>query len=125
MKKRTILALALLASACGGGNQAVPSPTGHHTSGTNEAARLASLSTGQRNAVFIRAIRDAGLECQHVDWSEQTDTYRGMPVWIASCSHNQVWAIVVGENGVAQILNPTEARIVFERIGQSNQAAGR
>ena len=91
----------------------------------NEASRLAALSSGQRNAVFIRAIRDAGLECQHVDWSEQTDSYRGMPVWIASCSRNQVWAIVVGQNGIAQILNPTEAMIVYNRIEESNQAAGR
>lgn len=126
MWKRSILALAFLASACGGGgNRATPAPTDNQASGMSEASRLAALSSGQRNAVFIRAIRDAGLECQHVDWSEQTDSYRGMPVWIAACARDQVWAIVVGENGIAQILNPAEARIVYNRIEESNGAAGR
>ena len=127
MRTSMILALALLASACGRGpeNNAAQSPAGNRVAATDDAARLATLPAGQRNAVFIRAIRDAGLECQHVDWSEQTGTYRGMPVWTAACSRNQVWAIVVGENGIAQILNPAEAQIVYDRSREGNQAAGR
>ena len=126
MRNWPVLALAILIAGCGGpDNRSAQAPAGNRAAGTDTAARIASLSTGQRNAVFIRAIRDAGLECQHVDWSELNGTYRGMPVWTASCSRNQVWAIVVGQNGVAQILNPTEALIVYERMQEGNQAGGR
>jgi hypothetical protein len=127
MRYLPIFAFALITAGCGGGpeNHAAQTPAGNRVTGNTEAARLTTLSAGQRNAVFIRAIRDAGLECQHVDWSELTGRYRGLPVWTASCSRNQVWAIVVGENGIAQILNPTEALIVYDRMGEGNQAAGR
>lgn len=127
MRNVPIMALALLLAGCGESpeNRSAQAPAGNQAAGTGDAARLASLSTGQRNAVFIRAIRDAGLECQHVDWSELNGTYRGMPVWTASCARGQVWAIVVGQDGIAQILNPTEALIVYDRMPEGNRAAER
>ncbi|MDT9599009.1 hypothetical protein [Sphingosinicella rhizophila] len=74
--------------------------------------RLETMPEGQRNAVFIRAIRDAGLDCQHVSGSAAAGEYQGMPVWTASCDGGQEWTIVLGAGGVAQILNPAEARLV-------------
>jgi hypothetical protein len=73
--------------------------------------RVAVMPEGQRNALFIRAIRDAGLECQHVDASTAAPPYRGMPVWTAACSGGGTWTIVVGPNGIAQIVDADEARL--------------
>ena len=74
--------------------------------------RLQGLDEGQRNAVFIRAIRDAGLECQHVESSVSASAYQGMPVWTATCSGGSIWTIVIGDNGIAQVLNAREAELV-------------
>ncbi len=112
-----IVALTIMTAACGRGDRAAPDQTINPAGNGSDAARLETLSDGQRNAVFIRAIRDAGLECQHVDWSTRSGTYRGMPVWTAACSRNQVWTIVVAADGVAQILNPAEARVTYDRDG--------
>lgn len=122
MRIAVIAALAILSSACSrnndpGQNRSVAA------AGTGDATmRLAALSDRQRNAVFIRAIRDAGLECQHVDWSTPSGTYRGMPVWTAACARNQVWIIAVGNDGVAQILNPTEGRAIYKEATSAGNA---
>jgi hypothetical protein len=108
--------LVLLTLACGSNPPGVPG------NGMQSAAPagnpVAALSDGQRKAVFIRAIRDAGLPCQHVDSSAPGGAYRGMPVWTAVCQGGGRWTIVIGSDGGAQILNAEEARIVTD--AQSN-----
>ena len=42
---------------------------------------LEAMPEGQRDAVFIRAIRDARLDCQHVESSAAAPPYQGRPVW--------------------------------------------
>ncbi len=122
MRIAAMAALAIITSACSRNDEAAQNqPSGSANSG-DAAAQLTALSDRQRNGVFIRAIRDAGLECQHVEWSTRSGTYRGMPVWTAACARNQVWVIVVGNDGVAQILNPAEARLVYDRPAANGQA---
>ena len=109
MRAIVCAALAALAVAC--------SPAGEPTANQAEAGidygnQLAAMPEGQRNAVFIRAIRDAGLDCQHVDSSTAGDDYRGMPVWDVRCSGGGNWTVVVSGDGIAQVLNANEAALV-------------
>lgn len=118
MRISLIAILALSAAACSRGSQApnasaanVAEPAGN---------QVAALSEGQRDAVFIRAIRDARLECQRVQGSTRAGEYRGMPVWRARCQGGGEWIIVIANDGTAQILNPGEARSVTPPIGNSH-----
>ena len=112
MRNAMILAAALAAlSGCGQGDDA-PAPVAANGTGPAPAERLAGMAEEQRNAVFIRAIRDAGLECQHVESSEAAGEYQGRPVWNARCTGGGNWTIVLGDGDVAQILNADEARLV-------------
>ncbi len=115
MRIATVAALAIITTACSRNDEAAQNQPAGTSNRVDTAAQLSGLSDAQRNGVFIRAIRDAGLECQHVEWSTRSGTYRGMPVWTATCARNQVWVVVVGPDGVAQILNPAEARLVHDR----------
>ena len=110
MRMIWIAAAVTMLSACGsdGGS----APAANQTAGTDYRQRLETMTEGQRNAVFIRAIRDAGLECQHVQGSVPAGEYRGMPVWDVRCPGDRNWTIVVTGDGTAQILNANEARLV-------------
>lgn len=118
MRITALVALAIATSACSPSNEVERNQPGvaAANASANVIQRISSLSDRQRNAVFIRAIRDAGLECQHVEWSTLSGTYRGMPVWTAACARNQVWVIVVGDDGNAQVLNPAEGLLVYNRL---------
>jgi hypothetical protein len=110
--------LAVTTAACSGDNRNAAATNAATAESTGNA--VAALSEGQRNAVFIRAIRDAGLECQHVQSSTPAGTYRGMPVWRATCRGNRHWTIVIGANNEAQILNADEARLVTDAGTSAN-----
>lgn len=127
MRITALVALAIITSACSRSNEAERNQPGVSAANasTNVIQRVSSLSDRQRNAVFIRAIRDAGLECQHVEWSTLSGTYRGMPVWTAACARNQVWVIVVGDDGNAQVLNPAEGLLVYNRLDDEAPAGNR
>lgn len=88
------------------------------------ANQLAALPEGQRNGVFIRAIRDAGEDCQHVIASSRAGEYQGMPVWSAQCEGGDSWSIVVTRDGTAQLVNESEARLVgVNQAAPANEAA--
>ena len=108
----TLLALAL--AGCDGPgerNVAVAGPD-------NVQNALEAMPESQRNGVFIRAIRDAGQECQHVESSVPAGQHEGFPVWNATCSRGGTWTIVIMNDGVAQVLNAEEAA-----LAGSNQTA--
>ena len=110
MKPICIAAAVTMLSACGPGGGAAPA--GNETTSGDYRQRLEAMPEGQRNAVFIRAIRDAQLECQHVEASTPSSDYRGMPVWDVRCSGGGNWTLVVTADGIAQILNANEARLI-------------
>lgn len=104
------MAAGLILSACEAEAPKGPKGPGAEASvGQNVADRLASMPDTQRNAVFIRAIRDAGFTCQHVESSGQVGDYRGMPMWTARCREND-WAILVGSSGMVQVLDCRQAK---------------
>lgn len=106
----SIMLLAALTAACNGAN----APAANQANAAATGNSVAALGEGQRNAVFIRAIRDAGLDCQHVDGSRAAGSYRGMPVWNVTCQGHSHWTIVIGPGDTAQILNADEARLVTD-----------
>lgn len=75
--------------------------------------RLVALPEGRRNAVFIRALRDAGRDCQGVLNSAQQPQLQGRPTWTARCSDGSGWVILIGKDGVAEVVSLPEA----ERAG--------
>ena len=72
-------------------------------------AQLEDLPEGQRNAVFIRAIRDSEGDCQGVESSEPAGEHEGVPLWRARCTDGSSWTIAVTDNGTAQVINDAEA----------------
>ena len=117
------LALALAVGGCGD-RRAEPANRAEAEATEDVANQLAALSDAQRNAVFIRAIRDAGENCQHVESSARAGEYRGRPVWSAQCEGGASWTIVVTRDGTAQLINDAEARLVgLNQAAPANEAA--
>lgn len=114
MRKLMMATGAALAMALAGCGDAAPEPGNQIEVAGPEATENAieNMPEGQRNAVFIRAILDAGQECQHVESSERAGTHQGLPVWNATCQGGGTWTIVIGNNGTAHVLNAEEARLV-------------
>ncbi|MGZ8998307.1 MAG: hypothetical protein ACXW2T_05550 [Allosphingosinicella sp.] len=80
----------------------------------NMELRLEGLAQGQRDAVFLRAIRDAHGECQHVETSERAGENEGLPVWRARCEQARSYTIVITPGGTAQVLDDSQARLSHE-----------
>jgi hypothetical protein len=103
------LAALLALCACEGGTReqttkGIEVPEGDYQ------ARLQAMSEAERNAVFIRAIRDASLPCQHVQSSSFEGETAGAPTWRARCDETGEWFIVIGRDGVAQVADATGLR---------------
>ena len=116
-------ALILAASACDGGTETankveVPGPESVQN-------RLESMPEAQRNAVFIRAIRDADQQCQHVESSQRAGEHQGFPVWNATCAGGGTWTIVVMNDGTAAVLNDAEARLAGGNEAATQNGQGR
>jgi hypothetical protein len=125
----TGMLLGLGLGGCGGdggreANRAEPANAAEPAAAEDVANRLAALPEGQRNAVFIRAIRDAGEECQHVAASVPAGEYQGNPVWSAQCEGGDAWTIVVTPDGSAQLVNESEARLVGVNAAAPQNAQG-
>ena len=70
--------------------------------------RIAKLPDGQRNAVFLRAIRNAGQNCQNVVGSAQGGEQFGMPSWVARCGDGGDWVIMLSPDGRALVARREE-----------------
>ena len=70
-------ALALGLAGCGSPTAPPANQTAADPQSTEN--QITSLAEGQRNGVFIRAIRDSGQECQQVESSEPGQRARGTP----------------------------------------------
>lgn len=73
--------------------------------GDNITARVMAMSDRERNVVFIRALIDAGIDCNGVSASERVEDYEGKPLWRASCrSPVADHLISITPAGVAEII---------------------
>jgi hypothetical protein len=108
----------LLLAACGGGGAGNNGATltnnvaaAAQGAGANDAqARVQALPEGQRNAVLIRAIRDANLVCQQVTQSSLSQTPNKAPVYLATCEDGAVYAVAIANDGNATVQPVTPAR---------------
>jgi hypothetical protein len=102
---------ALLLAACGGTQDNSAASAGNGSVNTAAADKGASSAQKQvreldeagRNGVLIRAIRDAGQECQHVDRSELIQTSNNLPVYMATCDGSTVCAVAIRDDGQAVV----------------------
>jgi hypothetical protein len=101
------IALVLALSACGDNGQDSSQVAGGQG---DYQARLQAMPEGQRNAVFIRALRDAGRPCQGVENSTYRGVRDGVPTWTARCTAGGGdWLILLGAGGVVQVVSAAEA----------------
>lgn len=69
------------------------------------AQRIAGMEEGARNATFLRAIRDAGHDCQTVQSSSSQGQVNEAPAWTATCEDRSQWTVIIGRDGVATVVN--------------------
>jgi hypothetical protein len=104
----------LVVTACGGGDAAPETEANKTEDIAAMQAQLEALPEAQRNGVFMRAIRDARGECQHVESSERAGEQQGMPVWRAFCDSGASFTIVITPGGGAQVLDDARFRLSHE-----------
>ena len=114
-------ALLPLAACDRGGSQAQQPAQAAADEQRDTQARLAAMPEGERNAVFIRAIRDAGFACQHVDSSSYQGSSAGSPTWVATCDKATNWVILIGRNGGAQVIKGSDIEAARARAGQAGR----
>lgn len=114
---RLLLLAALAFAACQG---APPAANVQKQAGNPFEERLRAMSEGERNAVFIRAIRDSGQDCQHVESSAPGPAVRGTPTWRARCERALSYTIAILPSGAAQVVNDAEARLAGDNEAMAN-----
>lgn len=75
---------------------------------TNYSAAVLAQNDAQRNATFIRALKDAPLDCEHVDSSTRIDDQDGVPTWRVTCKGGTNYLIGIPKDGVAKIISRTD-----------------
>lgn len=116
MVKRTLLIApsiamsALFLAACGSG--AERDAAVNAAPADDYAERIRALPEGQRDAVLLRAIRDAGQTCQHVTRSVAVADAGGTPSWQARCDDGTTWVVTPNSGGIATVTGatPTQAQ---------------
>jgi hypothetical protein len=81
---------------------------GNEAASGNAVAAVLNLSDRQRDVVFIRALLDAGIECQKVTSSERLPDQDGKPLWRANCSDKRAHMISITPDGTANIVSRTD-----------------
>jgi hypothetical protein len=106
MMRAILTSMALLAlCACDAADKNTTEATDAVGSVTNYVAEVEALSGPQRNAVFFRAIRDAGLPCQNVTGTEQIAVGEKPPMWRAQCDDGVAHLIQVLPDGTANVVS--------------------
>jgi hypothetical protein len=100
-----LLSLAVLA-ACGAEPQATNNSQTNTVAAADDVdylARIRSMPQGQRNAVFLRAIRDANQPCQGVTELTEVTGTGGPATWAARCDDGGRWVVSIAPNGTATV----------------------
>jgi len=80
---------------------------GNAANAVDYVAAIRNLSEVERQAVFLRAIRDANLPCRDVTEVEEIEPQGGMPTWRAQCEQGAAHLITVQPDGSAQVMSRT------------------
>jgi hypothetical protein len=81
---------------------------GNAAGAVNATAAVLAMNDRQRNVVFVRALLDAGLDCQGVASSVRLPDQDGKPLWRANCTNNTAHMISVTPDGTANIVSRTD-----------------
>lgn len=103
MDRRLMLTvpLALLASALGGCDPAVPSNTAAATAARDPLeARIDALPAELQRTTLFRAIRDGGYTCQRITRFEKKPPVDGHATWVAECEDHGQYAIALQPGGI-------------------------
>jgi hypothetical protein len=103
--------LAIPLGACGRAapqNDTAPAPVAEG----NYLDQIAALPAGQRDVVFMRAIQDSNVPCQHVTGSAAHAKVRDRPTWVAHCVEGLDWILILEPGGMIHVVNP-------EQIGEA------
>lgn len=105
----TVLALAACQGKQEATNQSAAANVASAANATtgNVAQTVANLTQPEKEAVFFRAIRDAGLNCQTVVKAEPVDPMQGRPTWRAQCEDGAYHLISISPDGSAQVTSRT------------------
>lgn len=105
---RALLSLPLLVSAAACGAPAPDVSANAVNTANGYAAKVAALPDKLRGGVLLRAIRDAGQNCQQVVDQKRA----GTAAWVATCEDHGQWVIAVADDGTATV---ADARDVARR----------
>lgn len=103
MRVAVVLLVMGALSGCGEGTP-TPQASPSATPPSEFQARVVAMADGARNGVFIRAIRDSGMECQGVtESSRRADSATGEPVYVAKCTSGATYSIVLARDSTAKV----------------------
>lgn len=125
MKSPAIAAILLpfLLSACdrpAPQNETAPTPVAEG----NYLQEIEALPSGQRDMVFMRAIQDSNVPCQHVTSSKDHAKVRGRPAWVAHCVEGLDWILILEPGGMLHVINPGQIGEPDSSPNQNATAAG-
>ncbi len=83
-----------------------PQPKATPTGPSDFQQKVAALSEAERNIVFIRAIRDADIDCQGVTGAvRQPDMPTGELYYVAQCNDGAKYGVLLQREGTAKIIS--------------------
>lgn len=105
---RTMMAIvtgAALLAGCGGGSDTAPDPAASKTPLTlsETQKKIVALPKRLQDGVMLRAIRDAGLECQNVTELTRVETRADRIRWRVVCDNTEPYVVEITPDGTAQI----------------------
>lgn len=101
MRSAPFLATLTMLAACG--QPAPPPPARRAPAADGYAAKVAALPAKLRGGVMMRAIRDAGQECQQVIEVQSAPIQNGASAWVATCDDHRVWVVIIADDGTARV----------------------
>jgi hypothetical protein len=105
MRALIVATLALPLPLAGCGSSTEPAVANNTAMADDSVARVRALSPGQRDGVLLRAVRDAGRDCQQVIKSDAIPDVGDAPAWTATCDDGGVWVVAFNPGGVATVTN--------------------
>lgn len=99
-----VLAMALLAGACGdNGSNTQPAQTKTISVRSEQQNALHKLSESNLKIALRRAIYDSGSKCNTITKAGYVQEYGNLSMWTASCATDRSFAIFVGPDGSIQV----------------------
>ncbi|WIW90696.1 hypothetical protein K3M67_16635 (plasmid) [Sphingobium sp. V4] len=106
-----IIMASLALASCGSpetAEKAEPANAAANAGGVDYVAAVAALPPGQRNGVFLRAVRDAGLPCQKIASAEPLESKTANGEWKVQCDSGDMHLISIPPSGQAIVTSRTD-----------------